>query len=252
VRDWGISIALHVLLILVLLALHVDLTVMEDFVEVSFTAITARTPEPVRTPQTAARVQRRVSPPAQSQAAAESTPVPKRQMLEVEEPEFITAQRQDVASTLDPALIDNTTMPGVADTREQLNLPGQSGMDRREAVGSSPMAVGDKMLAPVGASTPGAVGQPNFEIEWTGTAREKTSGSLPPYPEGANENRVIKLSFMVNPAGEVTNAIPVQKGQALMENAAIRALKSWRFNPLESSAPQVMQRGVIAFHFRVR
>jgi hypothetical protein len=246
------SIIGHLLLLILLMLLHIDLSVNEDFVEVSFLASSARTPEPARVVQPAAAMQRTVSPPRQEQQPAEALPLPKRRMLEVEDPELQTARRRDIAATTEPALLNESAIRGSSDQREAIPLPGRNGADTREAAGSRPMAAGDKVLAPLGASNPGGVGQPEFDIQWTGTPREKVSGALPNYPEGANENRVIRLSFLVSPTGEVLNPIPVQKGDAQMENEAIRALKSWRFNALGSSAPQVMQRGIIAFQFRVR
>jgi TonB family protein len=60
-----------------------------------------------------------------------------------------------------------------------------------------------------------------------------TFAALPVYPEGARAARVagvVKLWFVLNNSGEVAHA-EVASGNPLLREAAVEAVKSWRFQP---------------------
>ena len=59
----------------------------------------------------------------------------------------------------------------------------------------------------------------------------------------------IALKFWVRPDGVVTRILPVRKGDAILEAAAIRYLEGWRFTPLASHEPQEEQWGTITVRF---
>ncbi len=75
----------------------------------------------------------------------------------------------------------------------------------------------------------------------------------PKYPEGAIGRADIKLKFEVNPDGIVSVIIPVSKGgdTRFFEQAAINALRQWRFEALLDNVPQENQNGFITFFFRI-
>jgi TonB family protein len=68
----------------------------------------------------------------------------------------------------------------------------------------------------------------------SGTATPKPiSSALPVYPEGARQARVegtVKLWFELNDNGGVTQ-VGIASGNPLLRDAAVEAVKSWRFQP---------------------
>ena len=91
----------------------------------------------------------------------------------------------------------------------------------------------------------------SYTIDWVGGTREKLRGNLPAYPPGVNKTAVIMLRFKVFPDGTVGEILPLQKGDTVLENAAINMLKEWQFNALEENAPKEMQEGKITFIYRL-
>lgn len=71
---------------------------------------------------------------------------------------------------------------------------------------------------------------------------------IPAAPEGLSRSTIVKLRFVVSPQGDIVDIRPVIRGVPEAENAAIRALRQWRFRPLQSNTPVV---GLITFRFEV-
>ncbi len=93
----------------------------------------------------------------------------------------------------------------------------------------------------------------SMAIEWTGGGmRRKLSGALPAYPPGENNEVQIRLEAVVTPVGNVRGVRPVQKGNARMEDAAMRAVRLWTFEPLPPGVIQKDQLCLITFNFRLR
>jgi protein TonB len=88
-----------------------------------------------------------------------------------------------------------------------------------------------------------------YEISWDGFDREVQYDPLPTYPPGVNKEVRIKIRITVLPDGTVGDMIPTQKGDVTLESITMKALKQWRLNPLEPSAPQVNQSGDVTFRF---
>jgi TonB family protein len=87
------------------------------------------------------------------------------------------------------------------------------------------------------------------DIEWGGGGnRVVLFKKLPKYPPGVNTEAVIRIRFTVSPKGNVINAFPLQKGDPLLEKAALDAIKKWRFNPLKDDREMY---GIITFTFRL-
>ena len=87
-----------------------------------------------------------------------------------------------------------------------------------------------------------------YSIEWEGDfKREILYEKLPDVSNINAREAEIKLIFFVEADGSVSTVQPLQKGGMIqLENAAMEALKKWRFNPV-SDAQQ--QKGVISFKF---
>ncbi len=86
-------------------------------------------------------------------------------------------------------------------------------------------------------------------IDWGGGGnRTVLYKKLPGYPPGVNTSAEIKIRFKVDKDGYVISMVPLQKGDPALELAAMKALKQWRFNPLNDE--RVMY-GIITFTFKL-
>lgn len=62
----------------------------------------------------------------------------------------------------------------------------------------------------------------------------------------------IELKFWVLPDGNVGRVVPLRKGDAKLEDEAMRYIKKWRFTPLGKEGPQEEQWGTVAIKFLLR
>ncbi len=86
------------------------------------------------------------------------------------------------------------------------------------------------------------------EIEWGGGGnRTVLNKTIPPFPPGASSAQ-IRIRFTVLPDGTVGQMIPMQKGDPLLERAAMNALRRWKFNPISGD---VVMTGIIPFTFKL-
>lgn len=121
-----------------------------------------------------------------------------------------------------------------------------SGYDRRNVGASdgSPLGTG---LGSKGIGTGSGLGF--GDIEWGGGGnRIVTYKVLPKYPSGVNTAAQIKIRFNVSSDGLVTTMVPLQKGDPILEKAAMDALRQWRFNPLRDNKEMY---GIITFTFKL-
>jgi hypothetical protein len=92
-----------------------------------------------------------------------------------------------------------------------------------------------------------------YSMSWLdGGVRRKISGALPKYPSGVNVEAQIDILAVVAPDGSVKSVQPAQKGNSKLENAAMRELRYWKFEPLRFSVPQIDQTCVVTFNFKLR
>ena len=85
-----------------------------------------------------------------------------------------------------------------------------------------------------------------------GMTRRKISGELPKYPPGTNVSAQVKILTNVLPDGTVKSVQPAQKANRLLEEAAMKAVRYWKFELLGSSLAQVEQSCVITFYFKLK
>ncbi|TAK60366.1 MAG: TonB family protein [Bacteroidetes bacterium] len=104
-----------------------------------------------------------------------------------------------------------------------------------------------------GGGSGGGIGKSTgYSIDWGGaTSRKLLSGEIPVYPEGTNKELPVLMQFSVLPDGSVMNVIPVKKSDELLEREAMRALKTWRFDPLPVQYDQKTQVGKVTFVFKL-
>lgn len=99
---------------------------------------------------------------------------------------------------------------------------------------------------------PESLGNYGFDIDWGGLGvRRIYSWEIPPYPEGVSKEIDVKLRFTIMPDGTVGRVFPLIKADTQLENAAINALRKWRFEPLSSNKQKKPQTAVITFPFRL-
>ncbi len=120
--------------------------------------------------------------------------------------------------------------------------------------GNSTKNIGSPDGSPQGTGTgttgfgPGA-GLGLGDIEWGGGGnRVVLFKKLPKYPPGVNTEAQIRIRFTVRADGTVSTVFPLQKGDPLLEKAAMDALRKWRFNPLKDDKEMY---GIITFTFRL-
>lgn len=95
-----------------------------------------------------------------------------------------------------------------------------------------------------------------YEITGPLSGRRILSQVLPPYPDWAREQGLIatvSVAFFVRHTGEVNESNMTVKrtsGHVRLDNAAMEALKKWRFEPLPESQYGREQWGIITFKFR--
>jgi TonB family protein len=90
-------------------------------------------------------------------------------------------------------------------------------------------------------------------MKWLqGGTRKKVAGDLPKYPDGVKVEAEIKLLAVVRPKGSIESLQPAQKGNPRLEEAAMKEVRYWRFEPLRPSQPQIDQRCEIVFLFTLK
>ena len=96
-------------------------------------------------------------------------------------------------------------------------------------------------------------GKFGFDIDFGGKGIRKIySYTLPQYPEGVHKEIDLKLRFTILADGTVGNIVPLIKADTRLEEAAIKSLRQWRFEPLSKNQKTVEQTAVIIFPFRLR
>ena len=108
---------------------------------------------------------------------------------------------------------------------------------------------GDRFI-PGNPANNSAVGTP-YAISWNGVSRALLSGDRPQFPPGVQHGGVVKISIVVDPAGSVVSMVPAEKSDSRLEEAAMVAIRTWQFSRLSRNYPQVNQRAVATFVFKL-
>ena len=88
------------------------------------------------------------------------------------------------------------------------------------------------------------------EIEWGGGGNRIVLSKKPPrFPSGSNISGEVKLQFRVRPDGTISRISVIKKVDPALENAAIEALRQWRFNAIKDTLDM---EGIIPFRFKLR
>lgn len=257
--GWGISIAVHAGLLILLLFISVpEVVENQDFIEVIWGAPAVSAPSPNVKPRQASASE------APSQASVQrdarvvevrkpSQPVllPERRMPDPMD-EALRVPRTEKLETPEDRVARERVERGGVGEREPVS---ERGTGEREQTGP-PGSVSGTPVGP-GSVSPGAGGDVDqgvaFSIQWAqGGTRRKISGELPKYPAGVNVEAQIKILTVVLPDGSVKSAQPAQKANTTLEEAAIKEVRLWRFEALRASQPQEEQNCVVTFLFTLR
>ena len=92
-----------------------------------------------------------------------------------------------------------------------------------------------------------------YSMNWIGGGtRKKLSGAIPSYPPGINVEGRISILAVVSPDGSIKSVRPMQKANTALENAAMKELRYWKFEPLRRTVPQLDQSCVVSFLFKLK
>lgn len=108
---------------------------------------------------------------------------------------------------------------------------------------------GDKYV-PGNPANNSATGTP-YRISWSGVTRALITGNKPQFPDGVQHGGTVKIMITVDPAGNVLAMVPIEKTDSRLEEAAMAAIRTWRFSKLARNYPQVEQQATATFVFKV-
>jgi len=141
---------------------------------------------------------------------------------------------------------DASTYIPVSEMKSNKSTAGSTNGSGNQNIGSSDGKEWGTGLGDKGTGKGAGYGFGN--IEWGGGGnRRVVEKHLPKFPDGVKTSAKIKLKFWVNPDGTVSRVVPIQRAaDPRLDQAAIEAIKKWRFNPLKTD--QIMV-GIIPMEF---
>jgi len=250
-KGWVGSVLLHLLIALILFFWQVsDSTGEPEFIEVTWGSASTARNVPASRPSLAG---------TQGKSAAR-TIVPKTRAVDLPERKFDLPD--EVLRMPEGKKIDVDEKPervpvSVAENSQSAKESGAgTGMGQKEKFltpGSGDLA--SDISDPLGAGSSGIdVGKGvSMSMQWSdGGTRKRIGGELPDYPSGANVEAQIKVEAVVTPEGGVKSLKPAQKGNTRLEDAALKAVRLWQFEPLRKSSPQLDQTCMITFNFKLK
>ncbi len=216
-----------------------------EWVEMDFIAVKSR---PARSrPSVAPLVKRNMLQQKKPEKNRRIT-LPKRKLFDDEE-RLIQNKRRDLPGQDEPAAPVRAT----DNLRRQELDPLRQGefANEKKAADLGQIQTGEKKTNFTAQDLGKGVTIP-FKIEGDVADRSVLYKVIPQYPGGLRSEAVVKLRFSVLPNGVVVNIVPLHKGEASLERAAISAFQQWRFNPLSGQSAQRTQNGMITFRFVLR
>jgi outer membrane biosynthesis protein TonB len=250
-HGWSLSLLIHGLIALLLLVWKLDIPAPHpEFLELSLGSIAT-----VRSMPSAARSGNTGSPDASVKTAGQvngAPDLPERALNTGNDVlRFPPARKLDVDEQPRPSAVGKISRP----RQEKESGTGSGPRNKENAVQAGPGTQLAEVTEPGTMETmgQGSGSSVSYYMQWSdGGTRKKISGALPEYPRGVNVEAQIKIEAVVLPDGTIRSLKPSQKGNTRLEEAAMKEVRLWRFEPLKSSVPQREQACVIAFNFRLR
>ena len=95
-------------------------------------------------------------------------------------------------------------------------------------------------------------GSSGYSFDWGGRGTRKIlRWEKPIFPPGVQKEIDIKIKFTILPDGSVVSPVPLIKADTQLEDAAIQALKTWKFEPLRPNQIQFEQTVIITIPYRL-
>ena len=96
------------------------------------------------------------------------------------------------------------------------------------------------------------IGSSGYSFDWGGRGTRKIlRWEKPKFPPGVQKEIDIKIKFTILPDGSVVSPIPLIKADTQLEDAAIQALKTWKFESLRPNQIQFEQQVIITIPYRL-
>jgi TonB family protein len=275
-KSAGISIGLHALLMLLMIFWaafpninrwpeEIELTfldaarmpspppILESRPIVQSDASAARSTSPQRRSETTVQqAAARQAPARQTTAresgaerAAPSTTVPPREIRGGEEAvDFMDYGGGKTARSSAPSRGDYTRQ----ESREQGLSTSSRSSDNVTGAGS-----GEQAAITSDPGSLSATPHSSADIQWDGgVTRNRISGVLPDFPPGATREVQVAVRFRVRPDGSMYGMTVIQKGDPRYEQAALTAMRTWKFNALPDATKQADQVGTAVFSFKLK
>ena len=251
VLGWLLSVTLHLGLGGFFLIITVDMTpIIPEFAELTITRLASTDVTKIAQD----RLQTAPSPSRENVVQRKGSRIidlPKRQMTETEN-EAIPLDLEDKVQARESARRDLTRLdPMRGMSREPQETVKRPAAQERRQPGPRRIDVGRKIAFPIPSE--GVIGDIKlkklYEISWEGGIREVLAEKLPTFPDNVAKEVVLTFRIEVLPDGTVKDIVPLKKVDVTLDSIAKQSLKQWLFNPLEKSAPQENQSGVVTFRF---
>jgi hypothetical protein len=247
-KGWLGSIVVHLVLAVILLLWRNELTVSEpEFLEVSWGTMSSVPVKPAPTAPVSSAASRSTQTAAYKQVPVD---LPERSPTFDEKDQPLPRLRKADVREGSP-LASSTIAKSEAGNRETgTGLGEKEKFSTVTGAGESGAMPGKSIVGGDGTDAGKSVA---FSMQWgDGGKRRLVNGDLPVYPEGVSVEAQIRLEAIVLPSGKVKTLRPVQKGNTRLEDAAMKKVRDWVFEPLGASAPQKEQPCLITFNFILR
>lgn len=246
-QGWIASIVFHAALLILLSFVYLRTQMnVPEFVEMSWGGLASAEGAMKVSPRALDATASRTAP----QSDEDNVALPERRAAAFPEDAInLPSSKKTVTPDALPNYAPSNKISG--DERKNVPLTSAAGSTdmKTEAAGRGR---GSGVAAPFGGTGSGGDGV-SYGIQWSGGGtRRLESGALPAYPPGVNTEAQIKLKLIVQPNGNVKGAQPMQKGDTQLENAALKAVRRWKFDPLQSAQPAVDQSCIVTFNFRLK
>ena len=256
--GWIVSLVLHGILLILFVMISIPEVVQnQDFIEVIWGSPAVSKPAEGVHEQTAGPAADAAPPVIVARKSAEAAKPTQRVFL----PE--RKLQNPAEETLPAARTEKLDVPLRGSDRSN---PVPAAVGEREAPAGRSIGERDQTGPPVTSSginvgpasgSAGAGGDidkgVSFSIQWMkGGTRSRISGDLPKYPPGVNVEAQIKILTVVMPDGSVKSTQPAQKANTALEEAAMKEVRFWKFEPLRSAQPQMEQTCVVTFLFTLK
>ncbi len=137
-----------------------------------------------------------------------------------------------IAVPIPPASSNGTDSPQTIQPRES---PREATPQPQRAIVSPKKVPGERVL---------------YSVRWTvGEIRRKIAGNPPQFPAGFGGEAMVRVELVVTSGGAVRSAKLLQVGNARCDDATLREVRLWKFQPLPPRQKRMDQRCVVIVSF---